>query len=312
MAQTQTSNHIRDQSQGRALSFRGLSRYLFVAPALVFIALTMLYPVISNLRMSLYDVNVSTFLSNTAPFAGLGNYIKVIGDPAFRHSLNLSLLFTAGSLIFQFVIGFALALFFNRSFPGNGLLRALLLLGWMLPTVVSGSIFRWMFDGSFGIFNFLLRSLGLLEGPRFWLIDPSTALIGTIFANIWIGVPFNMILLLPGLQSISPTLYEAASIDGATSWQSFRHITLPLMRPVALSVLLLGIIYTFKVFDLVYVMTGGGPVDATTVLPIYVYNLSFSFFRFGDGSAAAVLLLLALSSVAIGYLWLSQHEETVT
>lgn len=310
-SQSQTEKYIRDQSQGRGLSFRGLSRYLFVAPALLFITLTMLYPVVSNLRMSLYDVNVSTFLSNTAPFAGLGNYIKVIGDPAFRHSLNLSLLFTAGSLIFQFVIGFALALFFNRSFPGNGLLRALLLLGWMLPTVVSGSIFRWMFDGSFGIFNFILRSLGLLQAPHFWLIDPSTALLGTIIANIWIGVPFNMILLLPGLQSISNTLYEAASIDGATSWQSFRHITLPLMRPVALSVLLLGIIYTFKVFDLVYVMTGGGPVDATTVLPIYVYNLSFSFFRFGDGSAAAVLLLLALSSVAVGYLWLSQQEETV-
>ena len=314
MAQTQTqaSNSIHGQGQARRLSLRGLSRYLFVTPALLYIALTMLYPVVSNLRMSLYDVNVSTFLSNTAPFIGLDNYIKVIRDPAFLHSLNLSLLFTIGSLVFQFLIGFALALFFNRSFPGNGLLRALLLLGWMLPTVVSGSIFRWMFDGSFGIFNFLLRSLGLLEGPRFWLTDPDTALIGTIMANIWIGVPFNMILLLPGLQSISPTLYEAASIDGATSWQSFRHITLPLMRPVALSVLLLGIIYTFKVFDLVYVMTGGGPVDATTVLPIYVYNLSFTFFRFGDGSAAAVLLLLALSSVAIGYLWLSQHEEIVT
>lgn len=313
MAQTQprVDEYVRPQKRARGLPWRALSRYLFVAPALAYISLTMLYPVVSNLRMSLYDVNVSTFLSNTAPFVGLGNYIKVIGDPAFRHAMGLSVLFTIGSLLFQFLIGFGLAVFFNRRFPGNGLLRALLLLGWMLPSVVSGSIFRWMFDGSFGIFNFVLRSLGLLAGPRFWLTDPDTALLGTIIANIWIGVPFNMILLLPGLQSISPTLYEAASIDGATSWQSFRHVTLPLMRPVALSVLLLGIIYTFKVFDLVYVMTGGGPVDATTVLPIYVYNLSFSFFRFGDGSAAAVLLLLALSTVAVGYLWLSQHEETV-
>jgi multiple sugar transport system permease protein len=311
MAQTQTQadKHIRVQSQTRGVKLRTLSRYLFVAPALAYIALTMLYPVVSNLRMSLYDVDVSTFLSNTAPFVGLGNYIKVISDPAFQNAMVLSVLFTVGSLLFQFVIGFALALFFNRSFPGNGLLRALLLLGWMLPTVVSGSIFRWMLDGSFGIFNFILQDLGLLSGPRFWLTDPNTALLGTIIANIWVGVPFNMILLLPGLQSISLSLYEAASIDGATSWQSFRHITLPLMRPVALSVLLLGIIYTFKVFDLVYVMTGGGPVDATTVLPIYVYNLSFSFFRFGDGSAAAMLLLLVLSIVAIGYLWLSQHEE---
>jgi multiple sugar transport system permease protein len=118
-----------------------------------------------------------------------------------------------------------------------------------------------------------------------------------------------MVLLLPGLQSISPTLYEAASIDGATSWQSFRHVTLPLMRPVALSVLLLGIIYTFKVFDVIYVMTHGGPVDATTVLPIYVYNLAFQFLRFGEASAAAILLLVALTVVAVGYLWLSRREE---
>jgi len=311
MARTQTGTNkpIPAQRQARSLRFQQFSRYLFVAPALAYITLTMIYPVLSNLRMSFYDVNVSTFLSNTAPFIGFGNYSKVIGDPAFQHALGLSLLFTAGSLLFQFTIGFALALFFNRPFPGNGLLRALLLLGWMLPTVVSGSIFRWMLDGSFGVINFFLQGLGLLQGTRFWLTDPNTALLGTIAANIWVGVPFNMVLLLPGLQSISASLYEAASIDGASRWQSFRYVTLPLMRPVALSVLLLGIIYTFKVFDVVYVMTGGGPVDATTVLPIYVYNLSFSFFRFGEGAATAILLLLALTVVAIGYLWLSRQEE---
>jgi multiple sugar transport system permease protein len=307
--QTHVDEQIRAQSQARGVQWRQLSRYLFVAPALIYITLTMLYPVFSNLRMSFYDVNVSTFLANNAPFVGLGNYSKVIGDSVFQHALGLSLLFTSGSLLFQFTIGFALALFFSRPFPGNGILRALLLLAWMLPTVVSGSIFRWMLDGSFGIINFILQGLGLLQGTRFWLTDPNTALIGTIVANIWVGIPFNMILLLPGLQSISPSLYEAASIDGASGWQSFRFVTLPLMRPVALSVLLLGIIYTFKVFDLVYVMTGGGPVDATTVLPIYVFNLSFSFFRFGEGAATAILLLLGLTVVAIGYLWLSQHEE---
>jgi multiple sugar transport system permease protein len=313
IAMTRTQTHIdkqvRAQSQARGMQWRQLSRYLFVAPALIYITLTMLYPVASNLRMSFYDINVSTFLANSAPFVGLANYGKVIGDPAFQHALGLSLLFTGGSLLFQFTIGFALALFFSRPFPGNGLLRALLLLAWMLPTVVSGSIFRWMLDGSFGIINFILQNLGLLQGTRFWLTDPNTALIGTIVANIWVGIPFNMVLLLPGLQSISPSLYEAASIDGAAPWQSFRYITLPLMRPVALSVLLLGIIYTFKVFDLVYVMTRGGPVDATTVLPIYVFNLSFSFFRFGEGAATAILLLLSLVIVAIAYLWLSQREE---
>lgn len=311
MAQTQVSSGpgAAARSGGRQARGRGLSRYLFVAPALIFLSLTMIYPIFSNLRMSVYDVTVTTFLANNPAFVGFDNYARVLGDLAFQRAIVHSVLFTIGSLVFQFTIGFALALLFNRTFPGNGLLRALLLLGWMLPTVVSGSVFRWMFDGSMGIINYGLQVLGLLEKPRFWLSDPNTALIGTIIANIWIGIPFNMILLLPGLQSISTSLYEAAAIDGATSRQSFRYVTLPLMRPVILSVLLLGIIYTFKVFDVIYVMTGGGPVDATTTLPIYVYQLAFSFFRFGDGSAAAILLLLMLSVVAVFYLWLSQREE---
>ena len=311
MAQTQTQadQPARANPRARSTQARQLSHYLFVVPALLYILLTTIYPIVSNLRMSFYDVTVTTFLSNSAPFIGLGNYSKVLSDPAFQNALRLSLLFTAGSLLFQFTIGFTLALLFSRPFPGNGLLRALMLLGWMLPIVVSGSIFRWMLDGSFGIINFVLQDLGLLHGQRFWLTEPNYALLGTILANIWVGIPFNMVLLLPGLQSISPSLYEAASIDGATSWQSFVHVTVPLMRPVALSVLLLGIIYTFKVFDVVYVMTGGGPVDATTVLPIYVYNLAFQFFRFGEASATAILLLLVLTVVAIGYLWLSRREE---
>ena len=288
---------------------RGLwADYLFLLPAVLFIAVTMLYPVWTNLRMSLHDVTVATFIRDTAPFIGLQNYRDLVADPAFHKALSLSLIFTFGSLVFQFGIGFALALFFNRPFPGNYTLRALLLVAWLLPTVVSGSLFRWMLDGDFGVVNFALASLGLGDG-RYWLIDPSTALAGTILANIWVGIPFNMALLLAGLQSIPQTLYEAASVDGATAWQRFRSLTLPLMRPVALSVLLLGLIYTFKVFDLIYVMTRGGPVDATTVLPIYTYQLTFNFFRFGDGAAAATLLLVGLVGVAVAYLRATRTEE---
>lgn len=288
---------------------RLLADWAFLLPAVLFIALTMLYPVASNLRMSLYDVNVMTFLRGGAPFVGLDNYRTLLADPGFRHALGLSLIFTGGSLVFQFLIGFALALFFNRPFPGNGVLRALMLLAWLLPTVVSGSLFRWMLDGDFGVINWALVSLGLLDDGRYWLIDPGTALAGTILANVWVGIPFNMALLLAGLQGISPTLYEAASVDGATGWQRFRSITLPLMRPVSLGVLLLGLIYTFKVFDLIYVMTKGGPVDATTVLPIYTYLLTFNFFRFGEGAAAATVLLVGLVGVAVLYLWASRREE---
>jgi multiple sugar transport system permease protein len=283
--------------------------YLFLLPAVIFVATTMLYPVYSNLRMSLYDVSMMTFMSGNSPFIGLANYQALLSDPAFRNAIVLSLLFTAGSLAFQFTIGFALALFFNRPFPGNGLLRALLLLAWLLPAVVSGSLFRWMLDGDYGVINFALVQLGLLDDGRYWLIDPGTALAGTILANVWVGVPFNMALLLAGLQGIPTVLYEAARVDGASSAQQFRSLTLPLMRPVSLSVLLLGLIYTFKVFDLIYVMTKGGPVDATTTLPIYTYKLTFEFFRFGHGATAATILLLGLVVVALLYLWASRREE---
>jgi multiple sugar transport system permease protein len=293
----------------RMVMLRKGAKYLFVLPMLVYMTLTMAYPVFSNIQMSLYDLNVRTFARDNAPFVGAGNYLKLVSDAGFIQSIGHSLTFTLTSLGFQFLIGFALALFFARPFPGNGLLRALLLLAWLLPAVVVGTLFRWMLDGDYGVFNYFLRSLGLISRNAYWLIDPSTAMFGTIIANAWVGIPFNMILLLAGLQSISPTLYEAASIDGANTTQRFFHITVPLMRPVALGVILLAFIYTFKVFELIFVMTGGGPVDATTVLPIHTYKLTFSFFRFGEGAAAATVLLLGLLLVAIGYFRLSRAEE---
>ena len=293
----------------KSSKLRRLGNNLFVAPALLFIVLIMLYPLGYNVYLSLHDATVGTLLTGNAPFIGLENYREIIGDPTFRHSVVISALFTGGSLFFQFIGGFALALFFNRSFPGSGLLRALLLLGWLLPIVVSANIWRWMLDGSYGAVNYLLQSLGILQNPQFWLTEPRTALIGVIIANIWLGVPFNAILLLAGLQGIPLSLYEAAKIDGANAWQRFLYITLPQMRPVTLTVLLLGFIYTFKVFDLIYVMTGGGPVDVTTTLPILTYELTFEFFRFGEGATAAAMLLLISLSLSLVYLWLIRREE---
>jgi multiple sugar transport system permease protein len=285
------------------------SNYLFVLPMLLYMMALMAYPIFVNLQMSVYDVNVATFRSNDAPFVGLANYARLLQDSAFVKAVSLSLAFTLTSIALQFSIGFGLALFFNRPFPGNGFLRAMLLLAWLLPAVVVGNVFRWMFDGDYGAFNYFLQSLGLMRDKQYWLLNPDTALLGTILANAWVGVPFNMVLLLAGLQNISPTLYEAASIDGASVVQRFFYITLPMMRPVALGILLLTFIYTFKVFDLIYIMTKGGPVDSTSVLPIYTFKLTFDFFRFGDGAAAAILLLFGLLGLAIGYSRLIQWEE---
>jgi multiple sugar transport system permease protein len=296
-------------SRQRSRMWRRMGPYLYLLPAIVYLGITLLYPIYSNVRMSVFDVNISTFLSGDQPWAGLENYRVLFNDSAFWNAVRLSVIFTVGSIVFQFSIGLLLALLFNAPFPGNNLLRSLLLLGWLMPTILSGSVYRWMLDGDHGIINYILRNLGLLSENRYWLINTDTALAGTIIANIWVGIPFNMLLLLAGLQSISPTLYEAASLDGASAWKQFWTITLPLLRPIALSVLLLGLIYTFKVFDLIYIMTGGGPVDATSVMPIYIYEQTFEFFNFSIGAASSVMLMVGMLLVAGLYIVLSRREE---
>jgi multiple sugar transport system permease protein len=280
--------------------------YLYVLPALLFLAAVELYPIAYNIKNSLTELNVQTFLSGQDEWIGLRNYSRVLSDDAFLHSVGVSLAFTAASLALQFSVGLALALYFVRSFPGSNVLRALLVLGWLLPAVVSGNLFRWLMDGDSGVVVWLFSTLGL--GEHAWLTDPDEALWATVAANVWVGIPFNMLLLLPGLQAIPDELYDAAEVDGANAWQRFRYITAPLLRPVALIVIVLGVIYTFKVFDLVFVLTGGGPVDATRVLPIYIYDLSLRFFRFGEAAAASTLLLLAMMAVATAYLWLARRE----
>jgi multiple sugar transport system permease protein len=267
--------------------------YLLSLPGIAFLALLIVYPLLYNVWTSVHDVNLSGLIGNApTPFNGLANYRAVVSDPAFWHAVRVSAAFTAGSLLFQFTIGFALAVLFVRRFPLGGLFQSLLLVAWLLPPVVSGTLFRWMLDADSGAYNALLRAVGLGGLSHNWLTDPSAALPGVVFANVWVGVPFNMVLLTAGLQNIDPVLYEAAALDGASAWQRFRLITLPLMRPVSAAVLLLGLIYTFKVFDIVFVMTAGGPVDSTTVLPLYVYQVFFERFRFGQGSAAGLLLLI--------------------
>jgi multiple sugar transport system permease protein len=286
---------------------RNAANYLYIAPALLFLLALELYPIAYNVRNSLTDLNVGTFLNGQARYVGLDNYSSILRDHAFTHAVGVSLVFTAACIALQFSLGLTLAMFFARPFPGSTVLRATLVVGWLLPGVVTGNVFRWLLDGDSGAVPWAVSGVGL--GDHAWLTDPDSALWAAVATNVWVGIPFNMLLLLPGLQAIPDELYEAAAIDGSGPWQRFRYITLPLLRPVALSVILLGVIYTFKVFDLVYVLTGGGPVDATNVLPIEIYDLSLKFFRFGEGAAASTLLLMGMLVVAAAYLWLSRREE---
>lgn len=283
--------------------------YLFLLPATLFLAAFLLYPVCTMLLYSFEEVNIGTLLTGDIPFVGLDNYHTILTDPVFRSALGVSLEFTVGSLIFQFGIGFLLALLFSRPLPLVGVMRGSIMIAWMLPIVVSGTIFKWMFQSDAGIINYGLQSISVIHGPIDWLSDPKIALWAVIVANVWIGIPFNMALLLAGLQGISASLYEAATVDGANAFNRFLSITLPLMRSTSLTVLMLGFIYTLNVFDLIFVMTGGGPVNATQVMPMYAYQVAFQQFDLGSGSAVAVLIFLVLLAASALYLYLIRQEE---
>ena len=269
----------------------------------------MTFPLIYNAYLSLTDANGANLITGNMAFNNFENYIQTFKDPGFYNAILLSLIFTIACLVTQYIIGFALAIFFRRPFPGNGPIRALLLVGWILPPVVTGTIFKWMFDSDYGVINYFLQSLGLIDQPIRWLTVGTTAMAAVIIANLWVGIPFNMLLLLSGLHTIDDSLYEAASVDGAVRWKQFWHITFPMMKPVTISVLLLGIINTYKVFDLIYTMTRGGPVDSTTTLPVYTYLKTFSVFEFGNGAAASMLTLVLPLALSWFYVKSLDEEE---
>ena len=292
---------------GRA--FRRNVGIWFVVPALVYMLAFVGYPIVNNIILSLQDVNVRTLLSPDKPFVAFNNYIEIFKDSVFRTSLWNTLIFTVGSLVFQFLIGFLLALFFSRNFKFAKPIRGLLMMPWMIPITITALIFKFIFGTDVGILNYILKSLGLIGQNIDWLTSPGTAMIALIAANVWIGIPFNMILISTGLTTIPSELYESASMDGAGKLQSFFKITLPLLRPTIESVLILGFIYTFKVFDLVYVMTGGGPVNSTQMLSSYSYKLSFVEFKYSLGSAVANVLFVILLIVSVFYLKFVYTEE---
>lgn len=295
MADTTSMAAKKLRSQRRVYSRERATRRLglaMAAPAITYILVFLAFPLLYNVFLSLVDANGAKLVSGDLSFNSFANYSYTLSDPGFWNSLILSLIFTSVCLVLQYIAGFALALYFQRPFPGNGIIRAILLVGWILPPVVTGTIFKWLFDSDYGLLNYILESLHLISEPVQWLTTGPTAMAAVIIANLWVGIPFNMLLLLSGLHTIDQTLYEAAQVDGANSWQQFWKITFPIMKPVTISVLLLGVINTYKVFDLIYTMTKGGPVDSTTTLPVYTYLKTFQVFQFGYGAAASVLTLL--------------------
>lgn len=276
--------------------------FLFVFPAFLYMLIFVGYPIIQNVILSFQDVTATNLVRGTKNFIAFENYLNLIKDNVFVASLENTLSYTILCLVFQFVIGFALALFFSKKFALSKPIRGILLVPWMIPVTVTALMFKLLFATDIGVINYILRSLHIIEENIEWLTTPGTAMFALIFANVWIGIPFNMILISTGLTTIPKELYEGASIDGANKVQSFINITLPLLKPTIESVLILGFIYTFKVYDLVYVMTNGGPVNSTHMLSTYSYKLSFEMFQYSKGSAVANVLLIILMIVGVFYI----------
>jgi multiple sugar transport system permease protein len=283
-------------------------RASFLIPAIIYMLAFYGYPLAYSIVVSFQRYNLQAEIEGQAAFIGLTNYLSIYGDPVFQQSLWHTVIFTIGSIVPQFLIGLGLAIFFSRRFPLSRFLRSLILLPWLVPLVVAGTVWRWLFDGTNGILDQLLSGLHIVPAHFGWLTMPTWSLFAIIIANIWIGIPFNTVTLYSGLQGISTDFYEAAAIDGAGKWSTFRYVTLPLLRPVIGVVLILGLIYTLKVFDIIYIMTGGGPANDTQILATWSYNLSFSQQLFGQGAALGNTIMLIALVVAAIYLWRSARE----
>jgi multiple sugar transport system permease protein len=305
-----------DPSPSRGPRQSGLSRLFrssqwaawgFVAPVVVYLALFYAYPLYRNIDLSIRSYTVTSFVSGNAPFAGFANYTSIFESPTFAPALINTAIFVFVSIAFQFAIGLALAVFFHRNFRLSGLLRALFLVPWLLPLLVSASTWSWMLNSDSGIVNAFLQSVG--AQPIDWLTSPTWSLVAVLIANVWIGIPFNLVIMYSGLQSIPDDIFEAASIDGAGGWQRFWRITFPLLRPVSAITLLLGFVYTLKVFDIIWIMTRGGPATSSTTLAIWAYQLSFGSLLPDFSSAAAVGNVLIVIAVVFALVYIRTRRR---
>lgn len=272
--------------------------YVFVLPAVIGILVLMVYPVVYNVYLSLHDVSFVTFVRGGSPWVGLKNYRDLLADPLFGKVSANTAIFLVGSISLQFGSGLLLAFLFEKRFPLNNLYRGLIILPWFVPVLVSGTMFRWFFSER-GLVNALLMAAGFVKDPVRWITSPDLAIYSVTLANVWLGIPFNFIMLLTGLQAIPQTLYECAEIDGAKPWQKALYISIPMLRPVIATTLMLGTIFTVKVFDLVWIITKGGPGGASHLFSTLSYSLAFEQFRFGYASAVIIAMTVVVTLLAL-------------
>jgi ABC-type sugar transport system permease subunit len=286
---------MRIEAQENRLAWR------LVLPALGAVALIAIFPLLWTVWESLH-VHDLRMPWRGEPFIGLANFGEILREPRFWAALAHTLVFTVGSVIPELGLGTVVALVLNQAFRGRGVFRALMLVPWAIPTVVTALLWRFMFDGSAGIANVVLVGAGVLDQPLVWFIHATAAWVPIILADVWKTTPFVALLVLAGLQNIDAALYEAARIDGAGAWQRFRHVTLPLLKPAILVALIFRTLDAFRVFDLIYVMTGGGPGTSTEPVSLYTFTALLQNLRFGYGSALSVLVFLITFLLALIYI----------
>jgi ABC-type sugar transport system permease subunit len=280
-----------------------------VLPAVGTILLVALFPLLWTAWESVHLHNLQMpWLGR--PFIGLANYLEALRDPRFWGSLGHTAFFAVTSVGLELVLGLWLALAMNRAFRGRGLVRAAILIPWAIPTVVSALLWRFLFEGQSGVVNAALVHLGVLHAPLVWFIEAGTAWVPVILSDVWKTTPFVALLLLAGLQNIDASLYEAARIDGASAWRQFRFVTLPLLRPAILVALIFRTLDAFRVFDLIYALTGGGPGSSTEPIALYTFNALLQNLRFGYGSALSVIVFGITFGLALVYIKLMGAELT--
>jgi multiple sugar transport system permease protein len=284
-----------------------LTGYALLLPTLAVLALVIVYPVLDGIRISLMRMKLTS--TSEPRYVGLDNYLDLFQDDKFWFTLRTTAVWTVSNVVAQLVLGLALAVLLNEQLKARGLYRSIALIPYIVPSVAAALIWRWMYDGSAGIVNAILLRIGVIDSYQQWLGEISTAMPAVIIESVWKGTPFVMILLLAGLQTISPEYYEAAAIDGASAWQRFLQITLPLLRPSLAVATILTTVYTVNNFNAIWLMTQGGPLGSTEILFTWAYKLAFDRFDFGMAATVSVVLFGILAIFAAIYIFLVEREE---
>jgi multiple sugar transport system permease protein len=285
-----------------------IKRGLWFAPAAALVLLVFVYPIIRTIRLSFIRLNLETGFHPR--FAGLENFARLLADSRFFSSLRVTALFTAASVALEFLMGLLAALAVEQIGKAKRTTRTLLLIPWTLPTAIIAVLWMWIFNDQYGFINAILAKLGIISSPIAWLGKPQTALVSIIMADVWKTFPFVYIVLLAGLQSIPREMYKAMEVDGGTAWHKFRYITLPYLLPFIFLALIFRIVQAFAVFDLVYVLTGGGPGGATETVSVYGYYTFMRYLDFGYGAALVVSIVIILAMIAwiLHFLLLKKYE----